>query len=66
MNEKNVEKTLYYACASRGRDPSNPSNRKKGCNLEQRLEINFTGYANCITSVAKDCYVIEITLDEED
>lgn len=34
----------YYSCASRGRDPENPSDRSAGNpNLEQRLEINWKG-----------------------
>ena len=53
-------KIKYYICASRGRDPDNPSDRSSGNpNLEQRLEINWSGYANCLTSVMKDCMVIE-------
>ena len=56
--KRNVE---YYACASRGRDPENPSDRSSGNpNLEQRLEINWNGWANTITSVAKDCWVLEV------
>ena len=54
-------KTKYvFSCASRGRNPSNPSDRTAGCPTEQRLEVNFTEIANCITSVEKDSYVIEI------
>lgn len=55
------EEIKYYACASRGRDPNNPSDRSSGNpNLEQRLEINWSGYSNTITSVAKDSYVLEV------
>ena len=55
-----MKKIKYYICASRGRDPDNPSDRSSGNpNLEQRLEINWSGYANCLTSVMKDCMVIE-------
>lgn len=51
----------YYCAASRGRDPQNPSDRTSGNpNLEQRLEINWSGYANTITSVSKDCMILEI------
>ena len=58
MERQNIK---YYACASRGRDPDCPSDRTPGNpNLVQRLEINWTGFANNITSVAKDCYVLEI------
>lgn len=54
-------KIRYFIVASRGRDPSNPSDRSSGNpNLEQRLEINRTGRTNTITSVAKDNWVLEI------
>lgn len=46
------------ACASRGRNPDNPSDRTAGTSLEQRLEINQNGTTNTITTVAKDNYVI--------
>lgn len=55
------ERIKYYCCASRGRDPDNPSDRNSGNpNLVQRLEINWTGICNTITSVAKDAYVLEM------
>lgn len=47
------------ACASRGRNPENPSDRTAGIATEQRLEINNTGCSNTLTSVQKDNYVIE-------
>ena len=54
-----------YSCASRGRDPDNPGDRSAGNpNLEQRLEVNWSGISNCITSVAKDSYVLEIYDDQ--
>ena len=60
-----MKKIKYYSCASRGRDPENPSDRSAGNpNLEQRLEVNWSGYSNNITSVAKDAWVLEI--EEED
>ena len=46
-------------CASRGRNPDNPSDRTTGAPTEQRLEINQTGCTNTITTVQKDNYVIE-------
>lgn len=50
-----------FACASRGRDPDNPSDRSSGNpNLVQRIEINWSGYANTISTISKDCYVLEI------
>lgn len=40
--------------ASRGRNPGNPSDRKQGIELEQRLEPNSEGICNTLTSVQKD------------
>lgn len=58
MKEQEIK---YFICASRGRDPDCPSDRSSGNpNLVQRLEINWTGYSNTITSVAKDNYVLEL------
>ena len=45
--------------ASRGRNPENPSDRTAGSQTEQRLEINYSGCTNTLTSVQKDNYVIE-------
>ena len=45
-------------CASRGRNPDNPSDRSAGQYLEQRIEVNQTGCSNTLTSVQKDNYVI--------
>lgn len=46
-------------CASRGRNPKNPGDRRKGIELEQRLEINSNGLSNTLTTVQKDNYVFE-------
>lgn len=46
-------------CASRGRNPENPSDRTAGVTLEQRLEVNQTGCSNTITTVEKDNYLLE-------
>jgi DNA (cytosine-5)-methyltransferase 1 len=46
-------------CASRGRNPENPSDRTTGSLTEQRLELNKSGCCNTITSVQKDNWVIE-------
>lgn len=46
-------------CRSVGRDPDNPSNRKKGCNTEQTLELKKDGMSNTLTTVQKDNYVVE-------
>ena len=45
--------------ASRGRNPENPSDRTTGAPTEQRLEPNLNRTTNCLTSVAKDNYVLE-------
>lgn len=50
----------FYIVASRGRNPDNPSDRKKGSPTEQRLEVNTQGLCNTITSVQKDNMVLEI------
>ena len=52
--DKMNEEIKYYACASRGRDPT--FNNK----WIQQLEINFTGFSNTITGVAKDNYILEV------
>ncbi len=48
-----------FIVASRGRNPENPSDRTVGAPTEQRLEPNFSGCTNCLTSVSKDNYVCE-------
>ena len=53
------EITEPLGCASRGRNPENPSSRKSGEKTEQRIEINKSGCSNCLTTVQKDTYVIE-------
>lgn len=45
--------------ASRGRNPENPSDRTAGIPTKQRLEINYTGCTNTLTSVQKDNYIVE-------
>lgn len=49
----------YLIVASRGRNPQNPSDRKKGANLKQRLEFNSQGISNTLTTVQKDNLVLE-------
>lgn len=51
--------TEPLVCASRGRNPENPSDRTVGVPTEQRLEINESGCSNTLTSVQKDNWVIE-------
>jgi site-specific DNA-cytosine methylase len=48
-----------FIVASRGRNPENPSDRTAGIHLEQRLEPNFSGCTNTLTTVQKDNYVAE-------
>lgn len=48
-----------FIVASRGRNPENPSDRTTGSPTEQRLEPNFSGCTNTLTSVQKDNYVAE-------
>ena len=50
---------LPCICASRGRNPENPSSREAGLPTEQRLEFNTKGTSNTITTVQKDNYVVE-------
>ena len=52
---------LPCICASRGRNPKNPSDRTTGAPTEQRLEFNTKGTSNTITTVQKDNYVVEAT-----
>lgn len=54
-----VEPQEPFIVASRGRNPENPSDRTTGAPTEQRLEPNFSGTTNCLTSVQKDNYVCE-------
>lgn len=48
-----------FIVASRGRNPDNPSDRTTGAPTEQRLEPNFSGCTNTLTSAQKDNYVAE-------
>ena len=55
-----------FACASRGCNPDNPSDRTVGSPTEQRLEINKDGVSNTLTSVQKDNWIVEpLALDEQ-
>ena len=47
-------------CRSVGRDPDKPSNRKKGCNTEQTLELKKDGMSNTLSTVQKDNYVLDL------
>lgn len=59
MKIKNATLEAPHIVASRGRNPDNPSSRKVGEQLEQRLEANKSGTTNCISTVQKDNYVVE-------
>lgn len=50
---------LPCICASRGRNPINPSSRITGLPTKQFLEINKNRTSNTITTVQKDNYAIE-------
>ena len=54
-----------FIVASRGRNVENPSDRTAGIPTEQRLEPNFSGCTNTLTSVQKDNYVVELIVCEE-
>ena len=45
--------------AMRGRNTTKPSDRTRGIELEQTLELNNNGTSNCLTSVQKDNLVLE-------
>ena len=54
-----IKITEPVICRSVGRDPDNPSNREKGCNTEQTLELKKDGISNTLTTVHKDNLIIE-------
>lgn len=54
--------TEPFCVASRGRNPENPSDRTAGSPTEQRLEANTDFVCNTLTSVQKDSYVAEPSL----
>ena len=54
----------FLIAASRGRNPTNPSDRTAGIPTEQRLEVNRDGICNTLTTVLKDNYVIELEEDD--
>lgn len=59
INDNTESKLEPLICASRGRNPDNPSDRREGVPTEQRLEINKQGISNTLTTVQKDNYVLE-------
>lgn len=55
------EEIRYYSCASRGRNPDNPSERSRSNGMyRQRIEVNVRGWSNTITTAQKDYLMIEI------
>jgi DNA (cytosine-5)-methyltransferase 1 len=54
-----------FIVASRGRNPDDPSDRTTGAPTKQRLEPNFSGCTNTLTSVQKDNWVAEPIVCEE-
>ncbi len=52
---------MFLICAMRGRNPQDPNNRTAGIPLKQRLEINSSGICNALTTVSKDCLVLEVS-----
>lgn len=58
-----VQKDNYICVDMRGRNPTNPSDRTPGIELEQTLEVNQNGTTNCLTSVQKDNLVLENVID---
>lgn len=52
-------KNCVCIAAMRGRNPENPSDRKAGQHLEQRLELGDADVSNTLTSVQKDNLVVE-------
>ena len=58
-----VQKDNYICVAMCGRNPTNPSDRTPGIELEQTLEVNCNGTSNCLTSVQKDNLVLENVYD---
>lgn len=57
-----VEDNEPFCAASRGRNPENPSDRTTGAPTQQRLEANAQGVCNTLTTVQKDNYVVEPTM----
>lgn len=48
----------FICVAQRGRNPDNPSDRTTGSPTKQRLEPNYSGKTNCLTSVQKDNLIL--------
>lgn len=63
---KYIENPEPLICASRGRNPKNPSDSTVGAHTEQRLEINYSGTSNTLTTVQKDNYLVEWIIPDTD
>lgn len=50
----------FICVAQRGRNPDNPSDRKTGSPTKQRLEPNYSGKTNTLTTVQKDNLILQI------
>lgn len=59
LGSLNDQHSRQQIVAMRGRNPENPSDRRAGIELEQRLEPNTEGIANTITTVEKDNMVLD-------
>ena len=62
---KDPSENMIHVAAQRGRNPERPSDRTKGAPMRQTLEINHNGTTNTLTSVAKDNYVVEPYIENE-
>jgi len=61
-----AEREGFKVVASRGRNPDNPSDRRGGIQLEQRLEIKQEDISNTLTSLPKDNMLLEpMAYDEQ-
>lgn len=63
-DNSNDRRTRPIYCCISWQNPENPSDRTAGIHLEQRLEPNFSGCSNTLTTVQKDNYVVEPTIVE--
>lgn len=61
QNQKSIGVAVIepVICRSVGRDPDNPSNRQRGCNTEQTLELKKDGLSKTLSTVPKDNLVLE-------
>ena len=62
---KDPSENMIHVAAQRGRNPERPSDRTAGAPMRQTLEINHNGTTNTLTSVAKDNYVVEPYIENE-